>query len=85
MHAFKPSLRRRVGALGLLAVAALCALPAQAQDYPANTKRLIQRSEGVHYTIVNGTVIQEDSKLTGDLPGQVLRGAAYRAKVRTAV
>lgn len=41
MHAFKPSLRRRVGALGLLAVAALCALPAQAQDYPANPITLV--------------------------------------------
>jgi N-acyl-D-aspartate/D-glutamate deacylase len=51
--------------------------PEWAQDYPANTRRLVQRSEGVHYTIVNGHVINEAGHLTGDLPGQVLRGAAY--------
>jgi N-acyl-D-aspartate/D-glutamate deacylase len=51
--------------------------PEWAQDYPANTKRLIQRSEGVHYTIVNGHVIYANDRLTGDLPGQVLRGSAY--------
>ena len=49
-----------------------------ANDYPAGTKRLIQRSVGMHYTVVNGRVIIEDGKLTGDLPGQVLRGQAYR-------
>ena len=29
-------------------------------------------------TIVNGTLIYEEGHLTGDLPGTVLRGAAYR-------
>jgi N-acyl-D-aspartate/D-glutamate deacylase len=54
------------------------ALPAEwATDYPANTSRLIQRSEGVHYTIVNGRVIYEDGNLSGALPGSVIRGAAY--------
>jgi N-acyl-D-amino-acid deacylase len=54
------------------------ALPAEwATDYPANTSRLIQRSEGVHYTIVNGQVIYEDGNLSGALPGSVLRGGAY--------
>ena len=48
-------------------------------DFPANTKRLIQRSVGMHYVVVNGRVIYEDGRLTGELPGQVLRGAAYRA------
>jgi N-acyl-D-aspartate/D-glutamate deacylase len=51
--------------------------PEWAEDYPANTRRLVQRSEGVHYTVVNGRVIYEDGKLSGDLPGHVLRGAAY--------
>jgi hypothetical protein len=31
--------------------------------------RLIQRSEGMHMVIVNGTVIYRDGKLTGDLLG----------------
>ncbi len=54
------------------------ALPAEwAQDYPAGTKRLIQRSEGIHYTIVNGQVIYENGELSGALPGSVIRGAAY--------
>ncbi|HEX6510942.1 MAG TPA: amidohydrolase family protein [Chloroflexota bacterium] len=51
--------------------------PHWVQDYPANTKRLTQLADGVHYTIVNGSVIYEDGRLTGDLPGRVLRGAAY--------
>jgi N-acyl-D-amino-acid deacylase len=52
--------------------------PEWAQDYPANTKRMVQGSEGLHYTIVNGQVIYEDGRLSGDLPGQVLRGGAFR-------
>ena len=51
--------------------------PEWAQDYPAGTRRLIQRSDGIHYTIVNGGVIYEDGRLSGELPGHVLRGAAY--------
>ena len=51
-----------------------------AQDYPAGTRRLVQRAEGIHYTIVNGSIIQEEGRITGELPGQVLRGAAYRAR-----
>ncbi|HXG52655.1 MAG TPA: amidohydrolase family protein [candidate division Zixibacteria bacterium] len=52
--------------------------PEWANDYPANSKRLIQRSRGVHYTIVNGRVIHEEGRMTGELPGHVLRGALYR-------
>jgi N-acyl-D-amino-acid deacylase len=55
------------------------------QDYPADTRRLIQRSEGMHYTIVNGHVVNEDGKLSGDLPGQVMRGSAYKARAAAAV
>ena len=39
----------------------------------------MQRAEGMHYTVVNGRVVQEDGRLSGDLPGHVLRGAAYQA------
>jgi N-acyl-D-aspartate/D-glutamate deacylase len=52
--------------------------PEWANDYPANSKRMIQRAVGMHYTIVNGRVINEDGRMTGDLPGQVIRGALYR-------
>jgi N-acyl-D-amino-acid deacylase len=53
--------------------------PEWANDYPAGTKRLIQRSEGICQTIVNGRVIYEDGKLSGEKPGAVLRGSAYQA------
>ena len=38
----------------------------------------VQRAKGMHYTVVNGRVIQEDGRLSGDRPGAVLRGAAYQ-------
>lgn len=53
--------------------------PEWAEDYPAATKRLIQRSEGVCQTIVNGQVVYEDGKISGEMAGKVLRGTAYRA------
>ena len=54
--------------------------PEWAYDYPGKTKRLIQRADGMHCTIVNGRPIYEDGKLTGELPGEVLRGSAYRGR-----
>ena len=54
--------------------------PEWAEDYPGKTKRLIQRSEGIHYTIVNGRPICEEGRLTGELPGQLLRGSRYRGR-----
>jgi N-acyl-D-amino-acid deacylase len=56
--------------------------PEWAEDYPANTRRLVQHAEGLHYTIVNGEVIYEGGRLSGALPGQVLKGSA--AKVPSA-
>ncbi|HEX9788556.1 MAG TPA: amidohydrolase family protein, partial [Candidatus Binatia bacterium] len=52
--------------------------PEWANDFPANSKRMVQRSVGMHYTLVNGTVINEQGRMTGDLPGQVLRGPLHR-------
>ena len=52
--------------------------PTWANDFPANTKRMVQQSVGMHYTIVNGTVINDQGRMTGDLPGQVMRGPLYR-------
>lgn len=54
--------------------------PEWAEDYPAATKRLIQRSEGICQTIVNGKVVYEDGKITGAMAGAVLRGTAYQAR-----
>jgi N-acyl-D-aspartate/D-glutamate deacylase len=47
--------------------------PEWVQDCPARTKRLIQPSTGVEVTVVNGRVIYEGGRLSGDLPGQVVR------------
>jgi hypothetical protein len=33
----------------------------------------------MHTVIVNGTPIYQDGKLTGDLPGKVLRGTAHNS------
>lgn len=52
--------------------------PEWANDFPADSKRMVQRAVGMHYTIVNGRVIHEHGRLNGELPGQVLRGALYR-------
>jgi N-acyl-D-aspartate/D-glutamate deacylase len=54
--------------------------PEWATDFPANTRHLVQPSVGLHYTIVNGTVVYEDGRLSGDLPGHVLRGSAAKAR-----
>jgi hypothetical protein len=37
--------------------------------------RLLQRASGIHYTIVNGTVLLERSQHSGAYPGRVLRRA----------
>lgn len=47
--------------------------PELAHDYPAGEGRLIQRAEGIHYTIVNGDVLTEHGRHTGSYPGRVLR------------
>jgi N-acyl-D-aspartate/D-glutamate deacylase len=48
-----------------------------ADDFPGGTRRLVQHSTGIQCTIVNGQVIFEEGRLTGALPGRVLRGSAY--------
>jgi N-acyl-D-amino-acid deacylase len=35
-------------------------------------------SEGIKYVLVNGRLVLEDGKLTGERPGRVLRGPGYR-------
>jgi dihydroorotase/N-acyl-D-amino-acid deacylase len=36
-----------------------------------------QLSEGMDYVLVNGTPVIEQGKMTGKLPGRVLRGPGY--------
>jgi N-acyl-D-amino-acid deacylase len=57
--------------------------PEWANDFPANTRRLVQPSVGLHYTIVNGDIIYENGQLSGALPGHVLRGAGAKARAAT--
>lgn len=39
-----------------------------------------QLSEGMEWVLVNGVPVIADGKMTGELPGRVLRGPGYRAK-----
>ena len=47
--------------------------PEVRNDLPGGGRRLVTRSEGIEYTIVNGTILYEAGSHTGALPGRVLR------------
>jgi N-acyl-D-aspartate/D-glutamate deacylase len=47
--------------------------PERRYDLPGRAKRMVMRSEGVEYTVVNGEVTWEKGDLTGARAGQVLR------------
>ena len=53
--------------------------PVMVNDLPGGGPRLMQKSRGIHYTVVNGTVLMENNEHTGAYPGQLLRTPAYRA------
>lgn len=42
-------------------------------DLPGGGRRLVMPAEGVIHTVVNGSVLYQDQRHTGELPGQVLR------------
>lgn len=42
-------------------------------DLPGGAPRYIQRAQGIHYTIVNGSILMEQGKHSGAYPGKVLR------------
>src|SRR5262249_16513835 len=48
-------------------------------DFPTGAKRIKEPAQGVHMTIVNGEILLEDGKHTGNLPGRVLRNTYYPA------
>jgi N-acyl-D-aspartate/D-glutamate deacylase len=50
------------------------AAPDVAYDLPTGGRRLVQRAEGYHATIVSGTVVYRDGASTGSLPGRLVRG-----------
>jgi N-acyl-D-amino-acid deacylase len=47
--------------------------PEKVADLPEGAPRYIQRAKGIHYTIVNGSVLMKNSAHTGVYPGRVLR------------
>jgi N-acyl-D-aspartate/D-glutamate deacylase len=48
-------------------------MPEVVTDLPAQAKRLLQKADGMHATIVNGQVLLRDNEPTGNLPGRLLR------------
>jgi N-acyl-D-aspartate/D-glutamate deacylase len=47
--------------------------PEWANDLPGGEPRLIERSEGIEYTIVGGEVLFSRNEYQGGFPGKVLR------------
>ena len=46
-------------------------------DMPGGATRLVQHATGIEYTLVNGRVLLENGKHSGDLPGRTLRSTYY--------
>lgn len=53
-------------------------MPSVVHDLPAGAKRLIQKSTGIRYTVVNGQIMLEGDQPTGALPGRLARGPLAR-------
>jgi N-acyl-D-amino-acid deacylase len=49
-------------------------LPTVEQDLPGGARRLVQKADGIHATVINGRVAFENGESTGNLAGQVLKG-----------
>jgi N-acyl-D-aspartate/D-glutamate deacylase len=49
-------------------------MPVLAHDLPAGAPRIIQKSDGILATIVNGAVFMRENEHTGALPGRLIRG-----------
>jgi N-acyl-D-aspartate/D-glutamate deacylase len=47
--------------------------PKKVTDLPEGAPRYVQGAKGIHYTIVNGSVLMEKGKHSGAYPGKVLR------------
>jgi N-acyl-D-aspartate/D-glutamate deacylase len=44
-------------------------------DLPAGGRRIIQKADGYRHTFVSGVEVMRGGEATGELPGQLLRGA----------
>lgn len=49
--------------------------PELVYDLPAGGRRIIQKAIGYRHTFVSGVEVMRDGEATGELPGQLLRGA----------
>jgi len=47
--------------------------PRQVNDLPEGAPRFVQSARGIHYSIVNGSVLMQNGAHTGAYPGKVLR------------
>ena len=53
--------------------------PVYENDFPGGERRIIQKSKGYRYTLVNGVVTFEEGNCTGALPGKLLRSTDVAA------
>ncbi|MFP6749535.1 MAG: amidohydrolase family protein [Alphaproteobacteria bacterium] len=49
--------------------------PELVYDLPAGGRRIIQKADGYRHTFVSGVEVMRNGEATGELPGQLLRGA----------
>ena len=49
-------------------------MPTVETDLPGGARRLVQKAEGIAYTVVNGVATFEGGKATGARPGKVIKG-----------
>ena len=49
-------------------------LPTVEEDLPGGARRLVQKAEGIHATVVNGCVTFKDGASTGIFPGAMIKG-----------
>ena len=47
--------------------------PRVVHDLPGGSRRLLQKADGIRFTVVNGRVLMEDGVHTGELPGKLMR------------
>jgi N-acyl-D-amino-acid deacylase len=52
----------------------MATMPEVMHDLPAGARRLVQRTQGMAATVVNGQIVLRDCKPTGALSGRLLRG-----------
>ena len=60
-----------------------CGQETVVHDFPAGGWRIKEAAEGIFGTIVNGQVLYEEGKHTGNLPGKVLRNSYYQQNRRS--